>query len=110
MTLEYGEIQSVKRLQAAHVLFTALEFSSDSIEIMNDQFKLLVTRIRLVETDEMCDSLRTCFMSLKYANNSFEKLTGYTLNDISGQDFSMIHRNAEEFKATRQIVSQGHVS
>ena len=33
VTLEYGEVSNVKRLQAAHVLFTALEYSNDSIEI-----------------------------------------------------------------------------
>ena len=42
MTLEYGEVSNVRRLQAAHALFTALEYTNDPIEIMNDQFKLLV--------------------------------------------------------------------
>ena len=41
--LEYGEVSNVRRLQAAHVLFTALEYTSDPIEIMNDQFKVLVS-------------------------------------------------------------------
>lgn len=43
LTLEYGEIASFRRLQAAHALFTALEFTNDPIEIMNDQFRLLVS-------------------------------------------------------------------
>ena len=42
LTLEYGEVSNVRRLQAAHVLFTALEYTNDSIEIMNDQFKIVV--------------------------------------------------------------------
>lgn len=42
VTLEYGEVSNVKRLQAAHVLFTALEYSGDSIEILNSQFNVLV--------------------------------------------------------------------
>ncbi len=43
LTLEYGEVSNVKRLQAAHALFTALEYTSDPVEIMNDEFKLLVS-------------------------------------------------------------------
>ncbi len=42
LTLEYGEVTTVRRLQAAHVLFTALEYSNDPIEILNDQFKIMV--------------------------------------------------------------------
>ena len=40
--LKYGEVSMVKRLQAAHVLFTALEYSNDPIEILNEELKLLV--------------------------------------------------------------------
>ena len=42
LTLQYGEVSTVRRLQAAHALFTALEYSNDSIEILNDQFKIIV--------------------------------------------------------------------
>jgi hypothetical protein len=45
--LEYGEVANFKRLQAAHALFTALEYTNDPIEIMNDQFKLLVSKYSL---------------------------------------------------------------
>lgn len=40
--LKYGEVTTVKRLQAAHVLFTALEYTNDPIEILNEDLKLLV--------------------------------------------------------------------
>lgn len=40
--LKYGEVSTVKRLQAAHVLFTALEYTSDPVEILNEELKLLV--------------------------------------------------------------------
>jgi hypothetical protein len=42
LTLEYGEVANMQRLQAAHALFTALEYTNDPVEIMNDHFKLLV--------------------------------------------------------------------
>ena len=45
LTLEYGEVSTVRRLQAAHALFTALEFTADPIEIMNEQFKILVSHL-----------------------------------------------------------------
>lgn len=48
MTLEYGEVSNVRRLQAAHALFTALEYTNDPIEIMNDQFKILVCSLKLI--------------------------------------------------------------
>lgn len=48
LTLEFGEVSNVKRLQAAHTLFTALEYTSDPIEIMNEHFQLLV---KLFEID-----------------------------------------------------------
>lgn len=57
----------MKRLQAAHVIFTALEFSNDSIEIYNDHLQLL------------------------YANHTFEKFTGHNLNDICGKEYGLIH-------------------
>ncbi len=87
LTLEYGECRNVKRLQAAHVIFTALEFSSDSVEIMNEQFKLL------------------------YVNNSFEKLTGQNFNDLFGQDFASIHLNndQEQLIANKAQMLHGHV-
>lgn len=44
LTLEYGEVSTVKRLQAAHTLFTALEYTSDPIEIMNEKYQLLVRK------------------------------------------------------------------
>ncbi|RNA41368.1 high affinity cAMP-specific and IBMX-insensitive 3 -5 -cyclic phosphodiesterase 8A isoform X1 [Brachionus plicatilis] len=68
LTLEHGEVSSVKRLQAAHTLFTALEYTSDPIEIMNEKFQLL------------------------YVNNAFEKLTGLSLNEVSGQSFHNLHK------------------
>lgn len=40
--LKYGEVSTVKRLQASHVLFTALEYANDPIEILNEELKLLV--------------------------------------------------------------------
>lgn len=43
LNLENGEVSSVRRLQAAHALFTALEYTNDPIEITNDQFKLVVS-------------------------------------------------------------------
>ena len=67
LTLEYGEVSTVRRLQAAHALFTALEYTNDPIEIMNEQLKIL------------------------YVNNAYEKLTGYNLNDVTGQDFNNLH-------------------
>ena len=84
MTLEYGEVSTVRRLQAAHVLFTALEYSNDPIEILNDQFKIL------------------------YVNNAFEKLTGYTLNELSGLDFNHIHQ--VDSNEINKNISQGNVS
>jgi len=72
LTLEYGQVAMQRRLQAAHVLFTALEFTSDAIEIMNEQFKLL------------------------YVNNAFEKLTGQKLSQLSGQEFHKVHRFINE--------------
>ena len=42
LTLEYGEVANMQRLQAAHALFAALEYTNDPVEIMNDNFKLLV--------------------------------------------------------------------
>jgi PAS domain S-box-containing protein len=72
LTLEYGLVAMQRRLQAAHVLFTALEFTSDAVEIMNEQFKLL------------------------YVNNAFEKLTGQKLNHLSGQEFHKVHRQTNQ--------------
>lgn len=46
LTLEFGEVANVKRLQAAHVLFTALEYANDSIEILNSHFNLLVSNLQ----------------------------------------------------------------
>ena len=35
---------------------------------------------------------------MQYVNNAFEKLTGYSLGDINGQDFNKVHRlNPNEF-------------
>lgn len=82
LTLEYGEVSTVRRLQAAHVLFTALEYSNDPIEILNDQFKIL------------------------YVNNAFEKLTGYTLNELSGLDFNHIHQ--VDSNEINKNISQGN--
>ena len=48
LTLEYGEVANMQRLQAAHALFTALEYTNDPVEIMNDNFKLLVRRAFLI--------------------------------------------------------------
>ncbi|CAF0871306.1 unnamed protein product [Brachionus calyciflorus] len=84
LTLEYGEVSTVKRLQAAHALFTALEYTSDPIEIMNEQFQLL------------------------YVNNAFEKLTGLTLNEVSGQNFLSLHKlDKSEIMNRNQHVQAG---
>ena len=85
VTLEYGEVSNVKRLQAAHVLFTALEYSNDSIEIFNSQFNLL------------------------YVNNAFEKLTGTTMNEVCGQNFNTIHQLDESANELLANLRQGNV-
>jgi hypothetical protein len=46
---------------------------------------------------------------LQYVNNSFEKVTGLTLNEINGQDFRKIH-NIEPSDSFFKQVSQGNVS
>lgn len=79
LTLEYGLVAMQRRLQAAHVLFTALEFTSDAIEIMNEQFKLL------------------------YVNNAFEKLTGQKLSQLSGQEFHKLHRFTNEHEREEML-------
>jgi hypothetical protein len=43
VTLEYGEVTSMHRLKASYSLFTALEYTSDPIEILNNDFKVLVS-------------------------------------------------------------------
>jgi len=85
LTLEFGEVANVKRLQAAHVLFTALEYANDSIEILNSHFNLL------------------------YANNSFEKLTGHSLNEVCGQNFSNVHRLGSSGNVLLENLQQGNV-
>ena len=42
VTLENGEVANMQRLKAAYALFTALEYSTDPVEILNEHFKLLV--------------------------------------------------------------------
>ena len=45
---------------------------------------------------------------IKYVNNSFEKVTGYALNEINGQDFKKIH-NLEPYDSFLKQLTQGNV-
>jgi PAS domain-containing protein len=64
-------VATVRRLQAAHALFTALEYTNDPIEILNDQFKLLVKTNYLI--DRYLSNLITKFKRFKH-NKILEKL------------------------------------
>ena len=49
------------------------------------------------------------YHTIKYVNNAFEKLTGYSLNEISGLDFSHVHQ-LESNDHFDKHVSHGNVN
>ena len=104
LTLEYGEVANIQRLQAAHALFTALEYTNDPVEIMNDSFKLLVSFFFLFLLH-----IYILFF-IQYVNNAFEKLTGYTLEQITGKDFSELHRSDVSIAKIKEQMIKGNVS
>jgi PAS domain-containing protein len=104
LTLEYGEVANMQRLQAAHALFAALEYTNDPVEIMNDNFKLLVIILSL-----FLFIYKSNFL-FKYVNNAFEKLTGYSLEEITGKDFSDLHRSDVTVRTIKEQMIKGNVS
>ena len=42
-------------------------------------------------------------------NGAFEKLTGYTLEEVTGKDFSDIHRLDSNMKSIKEQLSKGNV-
>jgi high affinity cAMP-specific and IBMX-insensitive 3',5'-cyclic phosphodiesterase 8 len=62
LLLEHGEVKSRIQLHAAHALLTVVESSTDAIELTNEHHQL------------------------QYVNPAYERLFGYTCDELLGQD------------------------
>ncbi|XP_064608672.1 high affinity cAMP-specific and IBMX-insensitive 3',5'-cyclic phosphodiesterase 8B-like isoform X2 [Liolophura sinensis] len=77
--IEHGEARSQLKLQACSALFTALEHTSDSVEITNEDHEI------------------------QYINPAHERLLGYRADEILGkdaQDFSQSDKNKPDLQET----------
>ncbi|XP_076105503.1 high affinity cAMP-specific and IBMX-insensitive 3',5'-cyclic phosphodiesterase 8B-like isoform X6 [Mytilus galloprovincialis] len=69
LTLEYGEVQSRLKLSACKAVFSALDNVSDAVEISSED------------------------LEVQYVNHAFERLTGYSSEEVLGKNSSEIVKN-----------------
>ncbi|XP_048248345.1 high affinity cAMP-specific and IBMX-insensitive 3',5'-cyclic phosphodiesterase 8B-like isoform X1 [Haliotis rufescens] len=69
LSLEHGEVRSQIKLKACIALFTALDNVSDAVEITNEENEI------------------------QYVNHGYERLTGYTSEEVCGQDARELPRS-----------------